>query len=170
DQNNVVKHDETTRVGRNRVEQVGNDEQLTVGNDLQQQTGRDRTDRVGRTSRVDIGQDLIEQVANDHREATGANHHVSIGGQSELHIKGRQQISIGGGVNQQTTVYQLQASERIEFRSPGGSIVLDQQGITLNGLTLTLLGPTQAAVDGSGNTLDLDLLANASVRCEETGR
>ncbi|MFJ4351255.1 type VI secretion system Vgr family protein [Pseudomonas sp. NPDC089428] len=170
DQNNVVKHDETTRVGRNRVEQVGNDEQLTVGNDLQQQTGRDRTDRVGRTSRVDIGQDLIEQVANDHREATGANHHVSIGGQSELHIKGRQQISIGGGVNQQTTVYQLQASERIEFRSPGGSIVLDQQGITLNGLTLTLLGPTQAAVEGSGNTLDLDLLANASDRCEETGR
>ena len=170
DQNNVVKHDETTRIGRNRVEQVGNDEQLTVGNDLQQQTGRDRTDRVGRTCQVDIGQDLIEQVGNDHREATGANHHVSVGGQSELHIKGRQHISIGGGVNLQTTVYQLQASERIEFRSPGGSIVLDQQGITLNGLTLTLLGPTQAAVEGSGNTLDLDLLANASDRCEETGR
>lgn len=170
DQNNVVKHDETTRVGRNRVEQVGNDEQLKVGNDLIQETGRDRTHRVGRSCQVDIGKDLVEQVENDHREITGANHHIAIGGQSELHIKGRQQITIGGGVNQQTTLYQLQASERIEFRSPGGSIVLDQQGITLNGLTLTLLGPTIAAIEGSGNTLDLDLLANDSDRCEETGR
>jgi len=166
----VVKHDETTRVGRNRVEQVGNDEQLKVGNDLIQETGRDRTHRVGRSCQVDIGKDLVEQVENDHRETTGANHHIAIGGQSELHIKGRQQITIGGGVNQQTTLYQLQASERIEFKSPGGSIVLDQQGITLNGLTLTLLGPTKAAIEGSGNTLDLDLLANASDRCEETGR
>ncbi|MBH3413661.1 type VI secretion system Vgr family protein [Pseudomonas putida] len=170
DQNNVVKHDETTRVGRNRVEQVGNDEQLKVGNDLIQETGRDRTHRVGRSCQVDIGKDLVEQVENDHREITGANHHIAIGGQRELHIKGRQQITIGGGVNQQTTLYQLQASERIEFRSPGGSIVLDQQGITLNGLTLTLLGPTIAAIEGSGNTLDLDLLANDSDRCEETGR
>jgi len=170
DQNNVVKHDETTRVGRNRVEQVGNDEQLTVGNDLQQQTGRDRTDRVGRTRHVEIGQDLIEQVGNDHRETIGANHHVAIGGQCEFHIKGQQQISVGGGVSQQTTVYQLQASERIEFKSPGGSIVLDQQGITLNGLTLALLGPTQATIKGSANTLALDLLANDSDRCEETGR
>ena len=73
-------------------------------------------------------------------------------------------------MNQQTTVYQLQASERIEFRSPGGSIVLDQQGITLNGLTLTLLGPTKAATAGSRNALSLELLANGSDRCEETGR
>ena len=170
DQINVVKHDETTCVGRNRVEQVGNDEQLKVGNDLLQETGRDRTHRVGRSCQVDIGKDLVERIENDHRETTGANHHVAIGGQSELHIKGRQQITIGGGVNQKTTLYQLQASERIEFRSPGGSIVLDQQGITLNGLTLTLLGPTKAAIEGSGNRLDLDLLANDSNGCEETGR
>ncbi|MGJ7551516.1 type VI secretion system Vgr family protein, partial [Pseudomonas alloputida] len=170
DQNNVVKHDETTRVGRNRVEQVGNDEQLKVGNDLLQETGRDCTRRIGRTCQVDIGKDLVEQIENDHRETTGANHHVAIGGQSELHVKGRQQISIGGGVSQQTTLYQLQASERIEFRSPGGSIVLDQQGITLNGLSLTLLGPTKAATEGSGNTLILDLLANDSEGCEEKGR
>ncbi|MFJ4443832.1 type VI secretion system Vgr family protein [Pseudomonas sp. NPDC089422] len=170
DQNNVVKHDETTRVGRNRVEQVGNDEQLKVGNDLLQETGRDCTRRVGRSCQVDIGKDLVSRIENDHRETTGANHHVAIGGQSELHVKGRQQISIGGGVSQQTTLYQLQASERIEFRSPGGSIVLDQQGITLNGLTLTLLGPTRAAMEGSENTLILDLLANDGDGCEEKGR
>ncbi|MFJ4345553.1 type VI secretion system Vgr family protein [Pseudomonas sp. NPDC089401] len=170
DQNNVVKHDETTQVGRNRVEQVGNDEQLKVGNDLTQDTGRDRTQRVGRTCQVEIGHDLIEQIENDHRETTGANHHIAIGGQSDLLVKGRQHINIGGGVNQQTTLYQLQVSERIEFRSPGGSIVLDQQGITLNGLTLTLLGPTQATSEGAGNALEQDLLANDSGGCEETGR
>jgi len=170
DQNNVVKHDESTCIGRNRVEQVGNDEQLRVGNDLLQETGRDRTLRVGRSCQMEIGQDLIEQIENDHRETTGANHHVAIGGQSELHVKGRQQISIGGGVYQQTTRYQLHASERIEFKSPGGSIVLDEHGITLNGLTITLLGQIKATTEGAGNTLTLDLLAHDSDGCEETGR
>ncbi|MFJ4154846.1 type VI secretion system Vgr family protein [Pseudomonas sp. NPDC089752] len=170
DQNNVVKHDETTQVGRNRIEAVGNDEQLKVGNDLHQVTGRDRTHLVGRDYRATIRHDLIEHIDNDHHESTGVDHRVFIGGQSEVSVNGSQSICVGGGIDQQTTTFQLQASERIEFRSPGGSIVLDQQGITLNGLKLTLLGPTQAAADGTGNNVALELTSDAGDDCKEKGR
>jgi len=170
DQNIEVGNDESTCVGRNRVEQVGNDEQLSVGNNLCQDIGQDRTERTGRTCNVKVGHDLIEHVGNDRCESTGVNHSVTIGGQSALLVKGGQKISVGEGVDQQTTVYQLRASERIEFSSPGGSIVLDAEGITLNGLTLTLLGPTKAGAKGAGNTLAQDLIADAGSQCEERRR
>ncbi|WP_258910093.1 type VI secretion system Vgr family protein [Pseudomonas putida] len=166
DQNNIVGNDETTRVGRNRVEQVGQDEQLTIGNNFRQETARDHTQFIGQNSRVDIKQDLTEQVGNNRSETTGANQRVVVGNNSELVIKGAQSISVGQGVQTRTTVYQLLASERIEFRSPGGSIVLDAQGITINGLTLDLQGQTKAVAKGDGNSQSLEFTADGSNKCE----
>jgi type VI secretion system secreted protein VgrG len=170
DQNNEVGNDETTQIGRNRVEQVGNDEQLKVGNDLQQVTGRDRTHSIGRNYQIDIGQDLTEHVGNNRAESTRANHQLSIGGNRELLVNGHQKLTVGQGVDYQTTVFQLQTSDRIEFRSPGGSIVLDAEGITLNGLTLTLLGPTKAGATGDGNAIALNLTPESGSHCEEKSR
>ena len=163
---NVVGNDETTTIGRNRVEQVGQDEQLTIGNNFRQDTARDHTQVIGQNSRVDIKHDLNEQVGNNRSESTGANQRVVIGNNSELVIKGVQSISVGQGVQTHTTVYQLLASERIEFRSPGGSIVLDAQGITINGLTLDLQGQTKAVAKGDGNSQSLEFTADGSNKCE----
>ncbi|XBT41678.1 type VI secretion system tip protein TssI/VgrG [Pseudomonas viridiflava] len=166
DQNNVVGNDETTRVGRNRVEQVGNDEHLNIGNDFRQETGRDHTQLIGQTCSVDIKHDLIEKVGNDRSESTGANHQVFVGKDAELVVKGVQKVTVGQGMEQRTTTYQVRASERIEFRTVGGSIVLDEQGITINGLKLDLLGPTSAATSGAGNSQSLMLTPDASNKCE----
>ena len=163
---NVVGNDETTTIGRNRVEQVGQDEQLSIGNNFRQDTARDHTQVIGQNSRVDIKHDLNEQVGNNRSESTGANQRVVIGNNSELVIKGVQSISVGQGVQTHTTVYQLLASERIEFRSPGGSIVLDAQGITINGLTLDLQGQTKAVAKGDGNSQSLEFTADGSNKCE----
>ncbi|AJQ46818.1 type VI secretion system Vgr family protein [Pseudomonas putida] len=166
DQNNIVGNDETTRVGRNRVEQVGQDEQLTIGNNFRQETAHDHSQFIGQNSRVDIKQDLTEQVGNNRSETTGANQRVVVGNNSELVIKGAQSISVGQGVQTRTTVYQLLASERIEFRSPGGSIVLDAQGISINGLILDLQGQTKAVAKGDGNSQSLEFTADGSNKCE----
>ncbi|HFL2186240.1 TPA: type VI secretion system Vgr family protein [Pseudomonas putida] len=163
---NVVGNDETTTIGRNRVEQVGQDEQLSIGNNFRQDTARDHTQVIGQNSRVDIKHDLNEQVGNNRSESTGANQRVVIGNNSELVIKGVQSISVGQGVQTHTTVYQLLASERIGFRSPGGSIVLDAQGITINGLTLDLQGQTKAVAKGDGNSQSLEFTADGSNKCE----
>ncbi|MFJ4384779.1 type VI secretion system Vgr family protein [Pseudomonas sp. NPDC089408] len=166
DQNNVVGHDETTRVGRNRVEQVGNDEQLSVGNHYSQATGGNHTQFIGQHCQVEIRQDLTEKVGNNRSESTAGNQHVFVGNDSGLVVKGAQRVSVGNGMEQLTTVYQLRASERIELQTPGGSIVLDQRGITINGLTLDLQGQTRAAAQGAGSNQSLALTANASTQCE----
>ncbi|GLO29288.1 hypothetical protein PPUN12996_13440 [Pseudomonas putida] len=166
DQNNVVGNDETTRVGRNRVEQVGNDEHLSIGNDFRQETGGDHTQLIGQTCHVDIKQDLIEKIGNDRSESTGANHRALVGKDAELVVKGTQKVTVGQGIEQHTTIFQLRASERIEFRTAGGSIVLDGQGITINGLKLELLGQTSAAASGAGNSQPLTLAPDASNKCE----
>ncbi|RCL21111.1 type VI secretion system tip protein VgrG [Pseudomonas sp. AFG_SD02_1510_Pfu_092] len=166
DQNNVVGNDETTRVGRNRVEQVGNDEQLSIGNDFVQQTGRNNSQFVGQNREVEIGHDLTEKVGNNRSEATGGNQHVLVGNDSELIVKGAWKVNVGQGMAQHTTAYQLLASERIELRTPGGSIVLDERGITINGLSLDLLGQTTAVAKGEGNAQSLLLTPNASKKCE----
>ncbi|MDZ5111679.1 type VI secretion system Vgr family protein [Pseudomonas putida] len=166
DQNNVVGNDETTRVGRNRVEQVGNDEHLNIGHDFRQETGGDHTQLIGQNCRVDIKHDLIEKVGNDRSESTGANHQAFVGKDAELVVKGAQKVTVGQGMEQHTTIYQLRASERIEFRTAGGSIVLDGQGITINGLKLDLLGQTSAAASGAGNSQPLTLTPGASNKCE----
>ncbi|WP_085618578.1 MULTISPECIES: type VI secretion system Vgr family protein [unclassified Pseudomonas] len=166
DQNNVVGNDETTRVGRNRVEQVGNDEHLNIGHDFRQETGGDHTQLIGQNCRVDIKHDLFEKVGNDRSESTGANHQAFVGKDAELVVKGAQKVTVGQGMEQHTTIYQLRASERIEFRTAGGSIVLDGQGITINGLKLDLLGQTSAAASGAGNSQPLSLTPDASKKCE----
>ncbi|WP_085663333.1 type VI secretion system Vgr family protein [Pseudomonas sp. B5(2017)] len=166
DQNNVVGNDETTRVGRNRVEQVGNDEHLNIGHDFRQETGGDHTQLIGQNCRVDIKHDLFEKVGNDRSESTGANHQAFVGKDAELVVKGAQKVTVGQGMEQHTTIYQLRASERIEFRTAGGSIVLDGQGITINGLKLDLLGQTSAAASGAGNSQPLSLTPDASNKCE----
>ncbi len=166
DQNNVVGNDETTRVGRNRVEQVGNDEHLNIGHDFRQETGGDHTQLIGQTCNVDIKHDFIEKVGNDRSESTGANHQAVVGKDAELVVKGAQKVTVGQGIEQHTTIYQLHASERIEFRTAGGSIVLDEQGITINGLKLDLLGQTSAAASGAGNSQPLSLVPDTSKKCE----
>ena len=166
DQNNVVGNDETTRVGRNRVEQVGNDEHLNIGNDFRQETGGDHTQLIGQTCHVDIKQDLIEKIGNDRSESTGAHPRALVGKAAELVVKGTPKVTVGQGMEQHTTIYQLRASERIEFRTAGGSIVLDGQGITINGLKLELLGQTSAAASGAGNSQPLTLAPDASNKCE----
>ena len=166
DKNNVVGNDETTRVGRNRVEQVGNDEQLSIGNNFRQETAYNHTQVIGQNSLLDIKRDLVENVANNRTESTGGNHRVVNGSNCELVVKGAQSISVGQGVQQRTTVFQLLASERIELRSPGGSIVLDAQGITINGLTLDLKGQTKAVAKGDGDSPSFELTPDASSKCE----
>ncbi|MNH29796.1 hypothetical protein D3C79_900460 [compost metagenome] len=115
---------------------------------------------------MDIKHDLIEKIGNDRSESTGANHQAFVGKDAELVVKGAQKVTVGQGMEQHTTIYQVRASERIEFMTAGGSIVLDGQGITINGLKLDLLGQTSAAASGAGGSQPLELAPDASNKCE----
>jgi type VI secretion system secreted protein VgrG len=73
-------------------------------------------------------------------------------------------------MHQATTVYQLNASERVVFQGPGGSLTLDAQGIHLNGVAITLRGPVTATAPGNGQALTLQLQPGAGQTCVEKNR
>ncbi|PYB79774.1 bacteriophage T4 gp5 trimerisation domain-containing protein, partial [Pseudomonas soli] len=166
DQNNVVKHDETTQVGndrservgrdeqiaiaRNRSEDVGNDEHLVVGNDRHDQIGQDDTLEIGRHRIVITGQDRTEQVGNHRYDKTTANHSVEVGGHLQQQVAGHVELLAGQAIRQETQVIELNVSQSLTINAPGATLRLDGSGITLDAIAIHVKGPvTQTAAGGS---------------------
>ncbi|HDS1803273.1 TPA: type VI secretion system tip protein VgrG, partial [Pseudomonas putida] len=165
DQNNIVKHDETTRVGNDRTERVERDETISIGQDRREEVARDESvgigqNRVheianddslsiGRTHTITTGKDRIEQVGNHRQDITKANHTVEIGGHLEQVVAGHHNLKTGEAIRHTTKVYDIQVSESLTIRSPAGLLRIDGAGITLDGLALSFKGPVNQQVTGS---------------------
>ncbi|NBA95901.1 hypothetical protein GUY40_13195, partial [Pseudomonas sp. R5(2019)] len=157
DQNLHVNHDETTFVGHDRSEQVEHDETLTIGHDRQETVGNDEQVHIGQDRRHDIGQDEFltigrnhsirtgkdrtEEVDNNRRDSIQANHWVTIGGNLEQTVAGHAETQAGQAIRQRTKVYEIQASDTLFIKGPGGSLRIDDAGITFDGLLLQVKGP-----------------------------
>ncbi|MFJ4457377.1 bacteriophage T4 gp5 trimerization domain-containing protein, partial [Pseudomonas sp. NPDC089392] len=168
DQNNVVKHDETTQVGNDRSERVERDETVSIGQDRRedvardesvsvgqnrvQEIGNDDSLTIGRTHTIITGQDRIEQVGNHRQDTTKANHTIEIGGHLEQVVAGHSTLQTGEAIRHTTKVYDIQVSESLTIRSPAGLLRIDGAGITLDGLALAFKGPLSQQATGSQRT------------------
>ena len=171
DQNIVVENDETTRVGHDRSEDVGNDETiqighdrketvghdetLSIGQDRRETLGRDHTLEIGRTRQVTIGKDLIEDVGNTRTEKTASDHKADTGGHYAHTVAGRHDTEAGERITQRTRVVELNAGDSLTLRGPGGSITIDDDGVTIDAIEIRFKGPIAAETKGSGNLLCL---------------
>ncbi|WP_455884010.1 type VI secretion system Vgr family protein [Pseudomonas protegens] len=153
DRSESVEHDEQIDIGHDRSERVGNDERITVVQDQYLEVGRDRTQKLGRDHHISIGGDRTEEIANNRQDKIAADHHIQIGGSAEQSVRNRYCLSVGQRIEQKTTVFDVASGERIVLRSPGGSITLDGDGITLDGLTIKIKGPVTTDPIGTGNPL-----------------
>jgi len=167
DQNIVVEHDETTRVGHDRSEDVGNDETIQIGHDRRESVGNDETlsigqDRrealgrdhaieIGRNRQVAIGKGLIESVGNVRIEKTASDRAVETGGHFSHHVRGKHDTEAGERITHRTREYILAAADTLIIRGPGGTITLDRSGITLDAVQIQLKGPVETSADGVGN-------------------
>lgn len=114
DQNNVVKHNETTFVGNDRSEQVDHDETLSIGHDRSQTVGNDERVRIGQDTFVDIGRnqkiniakDRIEAVGNHRHDKITANHHISVGGNLEQQVEGHAELEAGLEIRRDATTFE----------------------------------------------------------------
>lgn len=165
-QNNVVEHDETTRVGNDRTETVGRDETISIGQDRKEDVGRDETlvigqdraETIGRnhtlevvhTRRVSVGQDLIEEVGNQRLEKTATNRTLETGGHYRHTVQGRHDVEAGERIVQRTKVIQLESSERTVIRGPGGTLTIDAGGITMEATLIQIKGPVHITDKGAG--------------------
>ncbi|MGV5311689.1 bacteriophage T4 gp5 trimerization domain-containing protein, partial [Pseudomonas aeruginosa] len=177
DQNNIVNNDETTfvghdrservendesiAIGHDRTETVGNDEQVTIDQDRRHDIGRDDYLTVERNRTIAIGKDRTEEIGNHRRDKIAANHWVEIGGHFEQQVEGHIDQQAGQAIRQRSRVIELQAGEAIHIRGPGGSITLDDDGITLSAILTHIKGPVEFNSVGRGNPFVIDGNPNA---------
>ncbi|QXI30125.1 type VI secretion system Vgr family protein [Pseudomonas vanderleydeniana] len=169
DKNVHVKNDNTTFVGNDRSEKVGNDERIDIGHDRHErvghderidivqdqhlEVGRDRIQAFARDHRSQVGRDRIEDVGNDRHDRIAADHHSQTAGSAAHHIGRHYRLRAGQSIKQDTALFEVAAGQRIVLKAPGGSITLDAQGITLDGLAINIRGPLSEQPVGSGNPL-----------------
>ncbi|TLP52672.1 MULTISPECIES: bacteriophage T4 gp5 trimerisation domain-containing protein, partial [Pseudomonas] len=163
DQNNVVKHNETTFVGNDRSEQVDHDETISIGHDRSQTVGHDERIRIGQDTFVDIGRnqkiniakDRIETVGNHRHDQIIANHHISVGGNLEHQVEGHAELEAGLEIRRRTRRYDLRTAEAVIIQGPGGSIRIDDTGITLDSPTIHINGVLLQSASGSSNPFSI---------------
>ena len=163
DQNNVVKHNETTFVGNDRSEQVDHDESLSIGHDRSKTVGNDERVRIGQDTFVDIGRnqkiniakDRIEAVGNHRHDRITANHHISVGGNLEQQVEGHAELEAGLEIRRRTRRYDLRTAEAVIIQGPGGSIRIDDKGITLDSPTIHINGVLLQSPSGSTNPFSI---------------
>jgi type VI secretion system secreted protein VgrG len=156
DRKENVEHDETIAIGRDRTESVGNDERVTIGRNRTHQVGQNAFLRIERNHTINIGKDKVESVGNHRKDQTTANHISDVGGHVEQTVQGHDKLSAGQSIERQTQRYKLQAGERAVIRGPGGSITLDDSGITIEGLLIRFKGTLAQNNGGIGHALPLD--------------
>ncbi|RQT71295.1 bacteriophage T4 gp5 trimerisation domain-containing protein, partial [Burkholderia cepacia] len=156
DRSEQVEHDETIAIGNDRKETVGRDEQVTVGQDRRHDIGQDDFLSIGRNHTIHTGKDRTEEVGNHRRDKTAANHMMDIGGHLTQRVQGRAELEAGQAIRHRTKVVELQAGEVIRLRGPGGTITLDDCGITLDAVAIRFKGPLTGDSIGRGNRFGID--------------
>ncbi len=143
DQKIAVENDEAHWVGHDRVKEVDNDETTTIGNDRKETVKNDETITIhnNRTETVEQGDEKVT-VKQGNRTVE-----ISMGNET-LNIKmGNQSTKLDLGSS--TT----EAMQSITLKVGQSSIVLDQMGVTIQGMQITITGQIQTQVSGVMTTI-----------------
>jgi len=149
DQNNVVEHNETTRVGNDRTENIGNDETISIGHDRKESVGNDETISIGhdqsntighdqnfnviRNRISNVGKDEVIKIDNHRKLDVFADQYITTGGHHEHEVKGKLELKAGQKIIHLTETHETKAGEKLIVRSAAGEIIIDSGGITLKG-------------------------------------
>jgi type VI secretion system secreted protein VgrG len=152
DRSERVERDEKIEIGHDRTEQVGNNETVSIGQDLHHAVARDRFHRIGHNHEIIIDNNRIESVGNERHDKTGTHHHIQTGGNVDHKVQGHYRLAAGTSIEQKTACYEVKAGQRIVFKAPGGTLTLDERGITLDGILINMKG--QVETSGAANTND----------------
>jgi type VI secretion system secreted protein VgrG len=150
DHNELVKNNESRRIGNDFAEDVGHDAQQSIGNDRTESVGHDKSVTVGNNRSVSIGVNDDETVGANRSLTVGANETISIGSNSTETI----------GANHSQTVAIAQAitvgAARVdsvgasETRSVGGP-----QDNTIGASRSVTVGASQSHSIGSDDSVQI---------------
>ncbi|MBK5003666.1 type VI secretion system Vgr family protein [Pseudomonas sp. S32] len=159
DQNNIVKHDETTRIGNNREEQVEHDESIVIGNDRSESVGNDERVTIGRDAFIDgkrnrvirVGKDHMLEVGNNRHDRTAVNHLHQVGGHQQTTVQGSVHLVAGQDIQQDARRLLVRMQDEILLESAGGTLLINDSGITLKGVALHIEAPIDTLPKGDGS-------------------
>ena len=157
-----VGKDENITIGKNRSKSVGEDENITVGNDRSTTVGRDESLHIKRGYALKIDRDYITYTGNSRKEEIYADYTVKTGGHHTHTVGGRMDVKAGEHIKEITKLKEMHGSERIIFKSAGGSIIIDGGGITLKG-NVTIKGNVAISPGGGGGAKSWSAAANRGV-------
>lgn len=126
---------------------MGNDVHVSVGQDARLEVGRNRT--------VNIANDHVLVTGNNQQETIAADYHISIGSNLEQQVQGRAELEAGALIGRRTQRYELRAAQTVTIQGPGGSIRIDETGITLEGLLVRINGELLVTAAAGSNPLPM---------------
>ncbi|WP_129582260.1 type VI secretion system Vgr family protein, partial [Rodentibacter caecimuris] len=141
DLNHIVKHDETTQIGHNRTEQVNRNETVHIGNNRTETVNQDEDLTVNRDQIRTIGRNRLTKVEQDDLLNINNNRYINVHGDTIIHVGNELNIDIaqngswqvGELFEQICEQFDLEGYETVEISGPGGSIVINREGIELIG-------------------------------------
>ncbi|MFD4836912.1 type VI secretion system Vgr family protein [Achromobacter sp. NPDC058515] len=149
DQNIKVNHDETRSVGNDQTIGVGRDRTKNIGQDESNSTGRDRKEHIRQDVFSTIDRNEIRKIGNSQREEIASSRQVRIGENDTLVIEGVQSIEAKTSQRTLTRDYVLQGTDRVLIRGPGGKVLIDAGGITLDAVNILLKGNVKVMAPGA---------------------
>ncbi len=163
-----VRHDQSKNVGNDREKHIGNDQRLTVGQDEQNTINRDRKTTIGQDQFFEVGRDehrLIKrhlrlEVQDQRHEFSRANHDLHVDGHYTQKVQGKSTLESSQGVLVHTDTLTLNGSKKVVIQGPGGKIVIDSGGVTIEAPGIKLKGPVAVSTGAKAQLATLEGAAN----------
>ncbi len=112
-----------------------------------------------------IDKDSILYVGNQRYEKTYANYTLKTGGHFSHTVNGKLDVKAGEHIKEITKLKEMHGSERIVFKSKGGTIIIDGGGITLKG-NVTIKGNVAISGGSGGGAESINLSPNKGTYSE----
>ncbi|QIG07248.1 type VI secretion system tip protein TssI/VgrG [Proteus sp. ZN5] len=152
-----VLNDEFHTINHSREKKVGVDQQEKIGNDKRTEVGRDHYEKIGRNSVIHISQDQEIQIDRNKTEVINsskksiifADQLIQIGGQKKIIVEGNMHEEIKTKLLSQSPLYIIHAEKKLTLAGSGGSIIIDEMGITIKAKQLKI-NASSVNIDGGG--------------------
>jgi type VI secretion system secreted protein VgrG len=139
DHNELVKNDETRKIGHDFAEDVGHDAQQSIGHDRTESVGNDKAVTVGNNQTTSIGVNDTETVGSNRVLSVGSNETISIGSNSTE--------TIGANHSQTVAVAQKITVGAARADTVGGAEVRSVGAVQTN-----TIGASRSVTVGAGQT------------------
>ena len=161
DRTKKVDHDETTTIGNDRTETVTHDETITINNNRTETVAQNETITVSqgnRTVTISMGNESLTVKMGDQTTE------ISMGNQSTKISMGNQTTEISLG-NQSTKISlgssSTEAMQSIELKVGQSSLKVDQMGVTIQGMMISIQGQVQTDIKGLMTQISGDAMLKA---------